>query len=76
LNSDTVPHLGLLYKIPERRGNGFTIALTYEITESILSNNVKCGLNIDVANATTNRMVRRIGYEEVYNFITVSRIVN
>lgn len=77
LNSeDNIPHLGLLYTIPEYRSNGFATVLTYKITEMVLSSSLKCGLNTDAANVTTNRMVRKIGYEEVYNFINVSRIID
>ncbi|RFS21845.1 GNAT family N-acetyltransferase [Chitinophaga silvatica] len=75
LDSEDVPHLGLLYTVPDQRGNGYATVLTYEVTERVLLNNLKCGLNTDAANGTTNRMVGRIGYEEVYNFINVNRVV-
>lgn len=58
--------IGPVYTPPERRGRGYASALTAELTSLLLSSGRRfCFLFTDLANPTSNRIYRRIGYEPV-----------
>ncbi len=56
--------IGPVYTPPEHRGRGFATALVRAQTSWLLENAVRsCFLYTDLANATSNGVYRRIGYE-------------
>lgn len=61
-----VPRINLVYTPPELRGRGYASALVAEISSrELASGAVACTLNAEVANPTSNRIYRRIGYRPV-----------
>lgn len=54
-----------VYTPPERRGRGYGGAAVGELTARLLETRRFCFLFTDLANPTSNRLYRRIGYEPV-----------
>lgn len=76
------PHgarVGPVYTPPELRGRGYATAVTAWVTRRLLETGLRrCFLYTDLANPTSNRIYRRIGYEPVmdvrdYEFIEAER---
>jgi uncharacterized protein len=63
------PHgtrIGPVYTPPELRGNGYASALTAAVTQQLLDGGREyCFLYTDLANATSNSIYSKIGYELV-----------
>ena len=58
--------IGPVYTPPENRGHGYATALTAGVSSWLLNGGRRlCFLYTDLANPTSNRIYRRIGYEPV-----------
>ncbi len=58
--------VGPVYTLPEARGHGYGTALVAHVSGAALERgNRACYLHTDLANATSNAMYQRIGYERV-----------
>jgi uncharacterized protein len=61
--------IGPVYTPPELRGRGYASALTAALTQRLLDGGLRfCFLFTDLANATSNSIYQRIGYEPVGDF--------
>ncbi|MFV2001193.1 MAG: GNAT family N-acetyltransferase [Acidimicrobiia bacterium] len=58
--------VGPVYTRPEHRGKGFATALVADQSSALLASGYRfCFLYTDLANATSNEIYKRIGYEQV-----------
>ncbi|MFJ1457737.1 GNAT family N-acetyltransferase [Nocardia sp. N2S4-5] len=61
--------IGPVYTPPERRGRGYASALTAHVSKLLRDNGSEVCLFTDIANPTSNKIYRAIGFEPVRNFV-------
>jgi predicted GNAT family acetyltransferase len=62
--------VGPVYTLPEARGHGYATALVAHLSGDALERGSRaCYLHTDLANATSNAMYQRIGYERICDAI-------
>jgi len=62
--------VGPVYTVPDARGHGYATALVAQVSSAALERGRRaCYLHTDLANATSNAMYQRIGYERVCDAI-------
>jgi uncharacterized protein len=62
--------VGPVYTVPEARGRGYATALVARVSAAALERGSRaCYLHTDLANATSNAMYQRIGYERICDAI-------
>jgi GNAT superfamily N-acetyltransferase len=62
--------VGPVYTLPEERGHGYATALVAHLSRTALESGRRaCYLHTDLANATSNAIYQRIGYERVCDAI-------
>jgi predicted GNAT family acetyltransferase len=65
--------VGPVYTPPEYRGRGYATGLVASVTEAALAGGAKgCTLFTNLANATSNRIYERIGYNRIGTYDTVA----
>ncbi len=64
--TDNAMQIGTVYTPPALRGKGYASAVTASLSERLLEQGYSfCCLDTDLANPTSNKIYRQIGYEPV-----------
>jgi ribosomal protein S18 acetylase RimI-like enzyme len=66
-----VSRIGPVYTPPDHRGKGYAEALTHDVSEDLLTRNLRVVLHTDQANPTSNALYQRLGYVRIMDRMTL-----
>ena len=70
----SLPIIGHLFTPAEHRRKGYAVNLVHRLTDVILAEGIpECGIISDLASIATNKAFIKVGYQPVFDFITLFR---